>query len=201
MNPLLPEKVQEQLVLASKSPRRIGILRSLGFEFSVEPARIDEDDASIAADPFLLPLELARLKADDVAGRRPDSLVIGADTVVILNGEVLNKPRDDGEAAKFLRGLSGAVHTVVTGIAVRHASKNVSLSDREETKVRFRKLSEAEIAAYIASGEGRDKAGSYAVQGLGACLVRSIDGCYFNVVGLPVGLLFELLTRSARYFE
>jgi septum formation protein len=200
MNPLLPEKVQRQIVLASKSPRRIDILRSLGFEFTVEPARINEEDGAIADDPFLLPLKLARLKAEDIAGRRSDSLIIGADTVVILNGEVLNKPRDDGEAGDFLSRLSGQVHTVVTGIAVRHASRNISLSDREETKVRFRELSDTEIASYVASGEGRDKAGSYAVQGLGACLVRSIDGCYFNVVGLPVALLFEMLSKAERYF-
>lgn len=198
MNPLLPQNVQQNMILASKSPRRIDILRSLGFEFSVEPARIDEGDDSISADPFTLPLELARRKAEDVARRHPGSMVIGADTVVILNDEVLNKPSDDGEARRFLLALSGKHHTVVTGVALQYASRDISLYDKEETRVRFRELDEREIANYVASGEGRDKAGSYAVQGLGACLVRSIDGCYFNVVGLPVALLFELLKQAAR---
>jgi septum formation protein len=198
MNPLLPASVQKQIVLASKSPRRIDIMRSLGFEFSVEPAKIDENDTSIASDSFMLPLELARRKAEEVAQSNPKSLVIGADTVVILNDEVLNKPKDDREAKRFLATLSGQIHTVVTGLAVRHVSKDISISEKEETRVQFRRLSGEEIAGYIASGEGRDKAGSYAVQGLGACLVRSIEGCYFNVVGLPVALLFELLKRSAR---
>ncbi|MFH1754913.1 MAG: nucleoside triphosphate pyrophosphatase [Candidatus Latescibacterota bacterium] len=198
MNPLLPEDIQRRLVLASRSPRRIDILRSLGFEFRVEPAHIDEDDASIASDPFTLPQELARLKAEDVAARFPNSLVIGADTVVILDNNLMNKPKDDCEAHSFLTRLSGNVHTVVTGLTVRQRSKDILLSAREETRVRFRDLTEAEIVNYVASGEGRDKAGSYAVQGLGACLVRSIEGCYFNVVGLPVVLLFEMMTRSAR---
>jgi septum formation protein len=200
MNPLLPEKIQKQIVLASSSPRRIDILRSLGFEFAVQAAQIEEKDQATASDPYMLPLELARLKAEDVARNLPDSLVVGADTVVILNGNVLNKPKDDREADQFLHRLSGNVHTVVTGIAIRQISKDIAISDKEETRVRFRELNETEIASYIASGEGRDKAGSYGVQGMGACLVRSIEGCYFNVVGLPVALLFELLTRLARFY-
>ncbi len=199
MNPLLPEEAQRKLILASESPRRIDILNKLGFEFRVEPPRIDEEDDAITTDPFELPLELARLKAEAVAMLFPSSLVVGADTVVILEDRVLNKPGSDGQAAAFLRSLSGKVHTVVTGLAVKQTSRNLLLCGKEKTRVQFRNLSESEITSYIASGEGRDKAGSYAVQGLGACLIRSIEGCYYNVVGLPVSLLFELLKRAAGF--
>jgi septum formation protein len=198
VNPLLSEEAQRDLILASSSPRRIEILRGLGFDFRVEPAQIDEEIERETTDPFEFPLVLARLKAERVARRFPEATVIGADTLVILNGEVFNKPRDDREAVAHLKKLSGAVHTVVTGLAVTKVSAGVSLAEREETRVRFRELDDEEIAAYIDSGEGRDKAGAYAVQGLGGALVRSIEGCYYNVVGLPVPLFFELLKRPLR---
>ncbi len=129
----------------------------------------------------------------DVAPRHADALVIGADTVVLLDDEILEKPQDDAEARAFLEKLSGRMHTVVTGLALRKHATGLDLSAHEETRVHFRELTAAEVAGYIASGEGRDKAGSYAVQGLGAGLVRSIDGCFYNVVGLPVSLLLDLL--------
>ncbi|NIM19102.1 MAG: septum formation protein Maf [Candidatus Latescibacteria bacterium] len=193
----MPEHAQQNLILASESPRRIELLKMLGFEFRVEPARINEADETIARDPFMLPQELARMKAEDVGSRFPDALVVGADTVVILDGRALTKPRDDHEAAEFLKALSGAVHTVVTGLAIKKAASAVLFSGKEETRVRFRELTKEEIDSYVASGEGRDKAGSYAVQGLGACLVRSIEGCHYNVVGMPIALLFELMNRAA----
>jgi septum formation protein len=197
MNPLLPEASQRDLVLASRSPRRADILRGLNFDFEViAPTEHVEDRAGIQ-DPFESPVELARLKADDVARRRPDALCIGADTVVVLDSVALGKPRDDEEARRFLESLSGRTHTVVTGLALRRVSDELAISDREQTDVRFRDLSEHDITSYVECGEGRDKAGSYAVQGLGAGLVSSIDGCFYNVVGLPVALLFDLLKRVA----
>jgi septum formation protein len=196
MNPLLPETAQRDLVLASRSTRRIDILRRLGFEFEVVPAERHVERAVLTRDPFGRPVECARVKAENVAARRPDRLVIGADTVVILNGLTLEQPRDDAEARRFLTSLSGRVHTVVTGLVLRGLSKDVSISAREHTQVRFRELRDDEIDAYVDSGEGRDKAGSYAVQGLGACLVESIEGCFYNVVGLPVSLLFDLLRKA-----
>ncbi|UCG50874.1 MAG: septum formation protein Maf [Candidatus Latescibacterota bacterium] len=195
MNPLLPEEAQRNLILASRSPRRRDILRRLDFEFEIIPAREHVEDEASCDDPFERPEVRARLKAADVSSRHPDAIVIGADTVVIIDGDVLEKPSDDGESIRFLRRLSGREHTVVTGVAVRRDSNGLDLGAREETKVRFRKLTDTEVLRYVASGEGRGKAGSYAVQGLGAGLVRSINGCFYNVVGLPVSLLFDLLRK------
>jgi len=197
MNPILPEAAQRDLVLASRSQRRMDILRGLGFEFEILPAGDGVEDSATSQDPFERPLECARLKADDVARRRSGALCIGADTVVILDGVALGKPNSDGEAYRFLRSLSGRTHTVVTGLALRRLSDGLGLSASERTDVRFRDLTDGEITRYVGSGEGRDKAGSYAVQGLGAALVSSINGCYYNVVGLPVSLLFQLLKKAA----
>lgn len=195
MNPLLPEAAQRNLVLASRSPRRVDILQRLGFDFKVIPAAAHIEDGVKTRDPFERAVECARLKAEDVASQSPDALVIGADTVVVLDDVALEKPGDDAEGHRFLTRLSGREHTVVTGLALRRLSTKLALYGREETRVRFRDLKEDEIARYVRSGEGRDKAGSYAVQGVGAGLVRSIDGCFYNVVGLPVGLLFDLLEK------
>jgi septum formation protein len=195
VNPLLPEAVQRRLVLASRSPRRIDILRGLEFEFEVIPARDHVENGVSCDDPFERPVLRARLKARDVAKDRNEATVIGADTVVIVDGEVLEKPSNDDQAVSFLEKLSGREHTVVTGVALRRHDDDLDLSGSERTRVLFRELGGDEIRRYVASGEGRDKAGSYAVQGLGAGLVRSIDGCFYNVVGLPVSLLFDLLRK------
>jgi septum formation protein len=195
MNPLLPEDVQRDLVLASKSPRRFDILSGLGFEFEVDPPGDEVEDGEDHDDPAALAELLAEKKCAVVAARRPDSLVLAADTVVILDGELLEKPTDDEEAARFLSRLSGRTHTVVTGVAIERRRDTVKVSGRESTRVTFRDLGRREIEAYVATGEGRDKAGSYAAQGLGAGLIRSIDGCFYNVVGLPVSLLMDLLRR------
>jgi len=195
MNPLLPEAVQRNLVLASRSPRRIDILNGLGFEFEVLPAHDHVEDSAECDAAFERAVVRARLKAEDVARRRPRSTVIGADTVVIIDDEVLEKPADDREAFRFLKQLSGREHVVVTGVAIRREADGLDLAAKEETRVRFRDLSDTDVRRYVASGEGRDKAGSYAVQGLGAGLVRTIDGCFYNVVGFPVSLFFDLLRK------
>jgi nucleoside triphosphate pyrophosphatase len=195
MNPFLAPDRQQQLVLASRSPRRVEIMRGLGFAFEVEPAPEHVEESLTHADPYALPERLAVAKCEHVAEGRPDDLVIAADTVVIVDGDVLNKPADDAEARAFLTRLAGREHLVVTGVALRCRARRVALSGAERTRVLFRDLTAAEIAAYVATGEGRDKAGSYAAQGVGAGLIRSIDGCFFNVVGLPVSLLIDLLKR------
>jgi septum formation protein len=167
----------------------------MGFEFEVIPASEDAERGLRQNDPHALPELAARRKCDEVAAGRPDAIVVAADTVVILDGEILNKPSGDDEARRFLERLSGRTHTVVTGVAVQRRSDGVDLSASEDTRVTFRDLSEGEIAAYVATGEGRDKAGSYAAQGLGSALIRSIDGCFYNVVGLPVALLCSMLRK------
>jgi nucleoside triphosphate pyrophosphatase len=196
MNPFLSPDQQRNLVLASRSPRREEIMRGLGFTFEVDPAPEHLEEGVSHDDPFLLPGYLAARKCEHVARRRPGSVVIAADTVVIVDGDVLNKPADDQEARTFLERLAGRAHDVVTAISIRGDARGVALAGSERTRVTFRALRAPEVAAYVATGEGRDKAGSYAAQGLGAGLIRSIDGCFFNVVGLPVSLLLDLLKRT-----
>jgi septum formation protein len=166
------------------------------IDFEIVPAGDHVENGQIPCDdPFERAESNARLKAADVASQHPDAIVIGADTVVTIDGDVLEKPADDDEAVRFLKKLSGREHSVATGVAVRRDAKGVDLFARETTLVRFRELSDEDIANYVASGEGRDKAGAYAVQGIGAALVHSINGCFYNVVGLPVPLLFDLLRK------
>lgn len=193
MNPFVSAEHQRDIVLASRSPRRADILRGLGFSFTIDPPDTDVEQGIKDEDPFALPELLACRKHDAVAGQHPGALVLAADTVVIIDGDILNKPADDAQARDFLRRLSGSLHTVVTGVAMSRNDRRVSGSAR--TRVRFRDLGADQIAAYVATGEGRDKAGSYAAQGLGSGLIASIDGCFYNVVGLPVALLFDLLDK------
>lgn len=195
MNPLLDPSSQQGLILASRSPRRYDLMTGLGFEFEVIPADEQAERGVEHDDPHVLPVLAARRKCGDVAGRFPDAIVIGADTVVILDGKILNKPADDEQAKRFLSRLSGRTHTVVTGLSIQRRRDGIDLSASETTRVTFRELSPEEIEAYVATGEGRDKAGSYAAQGLGSSLIRSIDGCFYNVVGLPVALMCELLRK------
>ena len=192
---LLPPAARRRIVLASRSPRRRDIMDRLGFDFEVDPPAEDTETGMACDDPFALPEILARRKCVEVAHRRPGDVVVAADTVVILDGHILEKPRNDAEATGFLRRLSGATHSVVSGVAVMNVSADVDVSASERTEVTFRRLDDDEIAAYVATGEGRDKAGSYAAQGLGALLIHSLDGCFYNVVGLPVSLLVEMLKK------
>jgi septum formation protein len=167
----------------------------MGFEFEVRPASEEAERGATHDDPHKLPEIAARRKCDEIAASQPDAIVIAADTVVILRDRILNKPEDDEEARQFLGRLSGHTHTVVTGLSIQRRRDRVDLAASESTRVTFRELSDEEIRAYVATGEGRDKAGSYAAQGLGSSLIRSIDGCFYNVVGLPVALLCELLRK------
>lgn len=193
MNPFLAPDRQRNLVLASRSPRRVEIMRGLGFEFAVEPAPEHLEDGIAHGDVFEIPGLIAERKCAHVSARRPDAIVIAADTVVIVDQDILNKPAHDDEARAFLRRLAGRAHTVVTGVCVRHEARAVSIRRSERTVVTFRHLGDDEVARYVATGEGRDKAGSYAAQGVGAGLIRSVEGCFFNVVGLPVALLLDML--------
>lgn len=180
------------LILASQSPRRRELLARLGLRFDVRTANVDETmDPSKA--PFDEVARLSRAKAAAVdAG--PDDVVIAADTVVVLDGTALGKPKDAADAARMLRALSGWEHQVMTGLSVKRDEWLRSLT--AVTTVRFRNLSEPEIAAYTASGEPLDKAGAYGIQGLAACFVEGLDGDYYNVVGLPLCPLTGLLRQA-----
>lgn len=178
------------LLLASASPRRAGLLTAAGFSFDVVPADVDEQLLP-GEDPEAHVLRLARAKVWAVTSTEPDSVILGADTVVIVDGEILGKPADNRQAASMLRRLSGRSHQVLTGVVVRRGKREESGVER--TSVRFLPLSDQEIAWYISTGEARDKAGAYGAQGLASRFVERIDGSYTNVVGLPVPLVCRLL--------
>ncbi len=178
------------IVLASASPRRRELLGSLGLSFEIQPAEGPENTPA-SGDACGAVRAIALGKARQVAALRPEALVIGADTVVELDGRILGKPADEAEARAMLRALSGRTHRVCTGVAVIGGGEE--RTHAEVTHVRFRELSEREIAAYAASGEPLDKAGAYAAQGKAALFVEGIEGDYFNVVGLPLCALGRML--------
>jgi septum formation protein len=187
------------LILASASPRRRELLAQAGYLFEVQPSTAEELRRS-GEDAIRFATRLAREKAEQVAQQvlalRPPSaqppLVLGADTVVVCDGEILGKPADAADATRMLLLLSGRTHSVVTGVAVVGGSQVVELA-AEVTHVTVRTLSPAEIAEYVATGEPMDKAGAYAIQGYAARWIPRISGCYFNVVGLPLALVDSLL--------
>jgi len=178
------------LVLASGSPRRAQLLAMLGLDFEVVPPEIDEGFASYEL-PSAHAERLAREKVEAVARARPDALVLGSDTVVVIEGEVLGKPVDEAEALEMLLRLQGREHRVETGVAVRGPDGRL-LSTVEGVRVRFRPFDRETALAYIATGEPLDKAGAYGIQGYGATLVERIDGDFFAVMGLPVVRTVEL---------
>jgi septum formation protein len=182
-----------RLILASASPRRREILAGAGFQFDVLPSTIDE--APLAGEaPEDYARRVARDKALDVAAKvHRESIVLGADTIVLSDGEILGKPRDPADAWRMLRMLSGVTHCVITGVCLVHPPAEVVALTHETTAVTFRRLNDAEIAQYVASGEPLDKAGAYGIQGLASKFVTRIEGCYFNVVGLPIARVYELL--------
>ena len=169
------------------------LLRNAGISFTVEPAHVPEQPL-----PDEQPLEyaqrLARDKARAIFARHSDNVVLGADTVVVVDEHLLEKPRDAQDAARMLRLLSGRAHQVITGVCL--IAPGFEQTEAEITEVRFSALSESEIAGYVATGEPMDKAGAYAIQGMASRWVERIDGCYFNVVGLPVPRVYRML-RSA----
>ena len=177
------------LVLASRSPRRREILQQAGFPFVVRPADVDETPHAGEA-PSDYVISIAREKAE-AAAAGPGEIVLGADTTVVIHDQILGKPADAGDAARMLQLLSGQRHQVLTGICLRAPDRTVE--DCAETSVWFSPLSPTEIADYAASGEPMDKAGAYAIQGLASKFIERIEGCYFNVVGLPVALVYRLL--------
>lgn len=173
----------KEIILASASPRRKELMSQLHIPFTVQVSGVDEQIEGITT-----PADIARIlalqKAKDIAIKNSDAVVIGADTVVSINGSVLGKPRNEEEAFNMLKQLSGNVHEVYTGVAILQGDEEISFHER--TEVVFYPLTDEEILNYIRSGEPMDKAGSYGIQGLGAYFVQKINGDYFSVVGLPV---------------
>ena len=182
-----------QLVLASASPRRSALLSQIGLTFEVRPSDVVEPPHNIHSNnpASEVTQKLALLKATAVAQHFDEAIIIGADTLVSLDGKLLGKPTDDAEAFEMLTHLSGACHEVVTGVALVDVGTGREIVWAEATQVYFRELQSTEITTYIASGETSDKAGAYGIQGRGAAFVRRIEGCYFNVVGLPLASLVE----------
>lgn len=179
------------VILASASPRRRELLALIFGDFRVLPSEFEESLVPSELAPADHVVYSASAKARDVAARAADSLVIGADTIVVVDGEILGKPADEADAARMLRALSGRTHEVYTGITV--ILGDTERTGVERTEVAFRELSDETISRYIASGEPMDKAGAYAIQGKGAVLIKCISGCYPNVVGLPLYRLSALL--------
>ena len=193
MTPAEIQKPQLPFILASASPRRRELLGQAGFTFEVVPADVSEVQQP-GEDPIHFVTRLAREKAESVAATHaltPDTLVLGADTIVVVDEEILGKPKDEADAGRMLRLLSGKTHQVITGVCLAKGRERQRAA--EVTFVRFNTLSDPEIDAYVATGEPLDKAGAYAIQGRAGRWVPRIHGCYFNVVGLPLALVSSMI--------
>ena len=179
------------IILASRSPRRIHLLRQIGFSFTVQESGVDEDFSAGAA-PEEVVRSLSLKKAEHVAGGLREGIVIGADTIVVLDGAILGKPSSKEEAIGMLSKLSGRTHTVFTGFALLDVESRMSLVDFERTEVTFRPLNRGEIENYVDSGSPMDKAGAYGIQDdYGAVFVERINGCFYTVVGFPLSKFYS----------
>ena len=184
-----------RLILASASPRRAQLLREAGYEFAVYPSELKEEDAPPNLPPGELAEYLARRKADAVAARFSDDVVLGADTVVAYAQTVLGKPKDESDARRMLRLLGGSVHSVITGVAVTRVSAGFWRHTRVISAVHMRPLSDDEIDRYVASGQWQGKAGGYGIQDPDPFVTRT-SGCHTNIVGLPMHTTAELLAEA-----
>jgi septum formation protein len=188
----------ERIILASGSPRRKEILERYGLNIMVVKSDITEK-INQGETPQQISMSLAFNKAYSVSKAFTGDIIIGADTIVVYENKILGKPKNDEEAFKMLSMLNGNVHDVITGISIIKAGTNQKIIDYEITKVKFKNLTQSRILKYIESKESFDKAGAYGIQGLGAILVEKIDGCYSNVVGLPLSKIDNLLGRYFNY--
>ncbi|HEY5884284.1 MAG TPA: Maf family protein [Pyrinomonadaceae bacterium] len=188
--------ITEKLILASKSPRRAELLSAVGWSFETVPADIDETrrDNEI---PSVYVKRLAIEKAEAVAARLSTGLILAADTTVVVDEYVLGQPVDDEDARRMLKLLNGRWHEVLTGVALMRAGEsNGAVSDYETTRVKFSQMSDDEIDWYVSTGEPRGKAGAYGIQGRASILIEEIQGDYFNIVGLPLRLVYEMARGS-----
>lgn len=186
----------EKIILASSSPRRCELLKNIGLIFDIIPSSVEEhiDDEQSPEEVVKL---LSSLKASDIAGKLEKGyIVIGADTIVVYNGQILGKPKDHEDAHTMLKTLSGREHHVLTGFTVIRTCDSKTITSYEKTIMKFRELTDQEIDAYIKTGEPMDKAGAYGAQGLGSLIIEKMDGDYFNVVGLPISQLGQVLKNE-----
>lgn len=184
-----------RFILASQSPRRRELLASIGLQFDVMPSDVPEVHQP-GESPEEYVARLSRDKAAAIAAKHPDSWIIAADTTVLLGDELLEKPIDDDDARRMLATIAGKTHVVYSGVTLQNASRGWRDTRVAESEVRMLPLDERDIAWYVSTGEPLDKAGAYAVQGIGAMFIDSIHGSYTNVVGLPLALLFQMLRRA-----
>ena len=189
-------KINTDFILASQSPRRHQLLQQIGISFTAIPPNIDETPVDHLS-PQELAEHLALQKATTIATKEPDALILGADTLVVSEREIFNKPKDEVEAESMLQKLSGTTHTVYTGIALIHQRSHRSVTAVEATEVTFAMLSHNEILRYIKTGQPMDKAGAYGIQDdLGALFVERINGDYYTVIGLPLHRFYVLLKQN-----
>jgi septum formation protein len=186
----------KRLILASASPRRKELLATITSDFEILPSAVDERTIAVTGlEPAEVAQKLAGVKAIDVAAQVSHGIVIGADTIVVLEGRILGKPRDHAEARVMLRALRGQEHDVITGLCVIDVESKATEQICVTTKVKMRPFDDLTLENYVAGGEPMDKAGAYAIQGEGAVLIEGIEGCYSNVIGLPIHTLERLLKK------
>ena len=190
---------EQRIILASASPRRAELLKQIGVEFELAISNVEERPRPDEAPPDYI-TRIARAKVIAVARQRDTGLVIGADTVVVLDGRLIGKPEDETDAQNLLRQLSGRWHAVMTGVALYDVQTKHEVADYDKTLVKFAQLTDREIEWYVETGEPMDKAGAYGIQGLGGLFVDEIAGNYYNVVGLPIPLVYRLARRLGYSF-
>lgn len=190
----MPHIKSTRLILASSSPRRADLLSQIGLTFEIYPSDIEEPSFNGSITPASATQQLASMKAKSVAERYTEGVIIGADTLVAYKNELIGKPDNPEHARSILKKLSGKKHKVVTGVCLINVELSKEITWNEITKVYFRELNPVEIEEYVNCGEPLDKAGAYGIQGRGAAFVNRIEGCYFNVVGLPLASLIEQLS-------
>ena len=192
-------KSRDKKILASKSPRRIEILKMIGLDFDIAPSKLDEKiEINLTGNPFAE--YWSKEKAKLISNQYPDRLVIGADTIVIFNNQILGKPKDKNDSKKMLKMLSGNIHEVITGVTLRCQNKQISNTFSESTKVVVRNIPSDQIKFYINNYNTTDKAGSYGIQEWFSIWIKKIDGCYFNVVGLPISRFYKEYSEIISYF-
>ena len=189
-----------KIILASQSPRRAEILRMIGVSFKVEPSNINEEiNQKIKQNE--IPINLSKAKAEKISHKYPDKIIIGADTVVVYNKKIFGKPKDKNESKKMLKALSGNCHEVITGVTIMNEKLGIVKTFSETTKVFVQKIPTKQIEFYVNNYNTLDKAGSYGIQEWFSVWIKKIDGCYYNVMGLPVSKLYRYLIETERLMK